>query len=249
MFSEAIAARWPVWKEVIGRPAGRVLGVLGVWQTIEGLTGWRLFQTIESLTRGHLSLPTFPWWVGALGWLVLFVLVVLEGAYRSVHDRDNTIDARDETIATLRAAEPRLEVVFDRDCKNCFDYGQSALVNLGVWNAGASAEDVQVSLLSTTPGPKHGKLGLTWSGESCDGRPIYTTTPEGHSHFTLLLADPTGPYSLAAGIPDGHRDFYVQPYTAEVQVEGRNIRPAVRVRVEVDPRKKGDPPILGISPV
>ena len=240
---KATGGRLRIWKEVVWRPWLWVLSsayaVLGFYQTVEWLTGWRLPNI----------LPAFPWWLWALVGLVLFIMVILEGAYRSVADRDNTISARDRVIADLIAAAPKLRVVFDRECKSCFDYGQSALVNLGVWNAGAAAEDVQVYLASTTPGPRLGKLGLLWSGENSDGRRINATAQSGHYHFTLLYADQHGPYSLVAGIPDEHRHFSSQPYTAEIVVEGSNVRLPVRVRVEVDPRKKGEPPILAVSPV
>jgi hypothetical protein len=115
-----LAARLRVWREVVWRPwawvLGSVYGVLNLCQTVEWLVGWRLPNIF----------PAWPWWLWALGWLILCVAVILEGAYRSVRDRATAIKVRDQKIADLIAAEPRLHVDFDPECKNCFHYGQSA---------------------------------------------------------------------------------------------------------------------------
>jgi hypothetical protein len=234
------APRLSIWKEVVWRPWLWVLSsayaVLGFYQTAEWLTGWRLPNI----------LPAFPGWLWALVGLVLFIMVILEGAYRSVCDRDRTIGERDQAIADRVAAEPALEVVFDPKCGAC--YGESGTqIGLGVWNKGAAAEDVHVYLSSFTPGPALGKLELSGYGDGLVGRRINPSIPSGHHHFYFLVSSaPREPYYVPVGATIGPLSNS-RPYVAGVLVEGSNLRRPVLVNIEVDGNK--DPPVGRIRKV
>jgi hypothetical protein len=241
----SIVARLRAWKEVVWRPWVWVLTALyallqlyqsfkGEWLTGEAQEKWRLPKI----------LPTLRWWQWVIGWLVLFVAVVLEGSYRAIRDRDEAINRRDRALAHRTASEPNLEVVFNRKCEGCYDESGTQ-VCLGVWNKGQAAEDVHVYLASVTPGPTIGKLELFWYGEGAVGRRINTSIQSGHHHFHLMFGPVSGPYTWAVNTSTGALND-ARPCAAEILVEGRNIRP-VMARVEIDPSRTVGPPILSVT--
>jgi hypothetical protein len=242
----SIVARLRAWKEVVWRPwVWMLLTVYGLLHLYQFRGEWLTAETQERWRLPNI-LPTFEWWLWAIGWLVLFLVVVLEGAYRSIRDRDHAIYRRDRAIAHRTASEPNLEVAFNPKCGGCYDHSGTQ-VCLGVWNKGQAAEDVHVYLTSITPGPTIGKLELFWYGEGPVGRRINTSIRSGHHHVHLLFGSVRGPYTWAVNTSSGSLTE-ARPCVAEILVEGRNLRP-VMARVEIDPSKKVGPPIVGVSMV
>ncbi len=243
----SFVARLRAWKEVIWRPwVGVITAAYVLLQLYQSFKGEWLTGEAQEQWRLPNILPTLRWWQWVIGWLVLFVAVVLEGSYRSIRDRDTAIARRDRAIAHRTASEPNLEVVFNPKCEGCYDESRTQ-VCLGVWNKGQAAEDVHVYLASVTPGPTLGKLELFWYGEGPVGRRINTSIRSGHHHFHLMFGAVNGPYSWAVNSPTGALNDSSR-CAAEIMVEGRNIRP-VRARVEIDPSRKDGPPILGVTPI
>src|SRR5215470_2496384 len=240
-----LTTRLRAWKEVVWLPGLLVAG--GVWAALQGYQWFKSeWLQPEAQERWRLPsvLPALPWWGWALGWLGLCVVVILEGAYRSIRDRDATIASREQTTTSQRAAEPQLDVVFDPTCAGCFRSG--ALACLGVWNNGPAAEDVHVYLVSVTPGRSVGKRELAWYGEGARGRRLHQTAgSDGHHHVWLLVAGPGEPYSLASGTHDLNPPK--SPYTVEILVEGRNVPPTV-AKFVIDPRMEHHgPPIRRVT--
>lgn len=238
-----IVARLRAWREVACRPwVGVLIAAYGLLQLYQSFKGEWLTGEAEERWGLPEILPTVRWWQWLIGWLVLFAMVVLEGAYRSIRDRDEAISRRDRAIAHRTASEPSLAVVFDPKCEGCYDESGTR-VCLGVWNKGQTAEDVHVYLASITPGPTLGKLELSWYGEGPIGRPIKTSLRSGHYHFHLMFGEVGEPYTLAVDSPIGGRTD-PQPFVAEILLEGRNIRPVLS-SAKIDPSKK--PPVRGVS--
>jgi hypothetical protein len=243
-----VVPRFRVWKQAVWRPSAWVVAALyAALQLYQAFKGeWLSSESQESLRLPKI-LPTLPWWGWLIGWLLLFIAIILEGAYRTTRERDRTISERDRMVAALTASGPRLEVVFDPKCEGCYDESGTQ-VCLGVWNSGETADDVHVYLASVEPGPRVGKLELSWFGEGPHGRRINPTVPGGHNHFHFLVGGSSGPYEFAAQSPGGA----LLPlegshgYVAEVLVEGRNVRPPIVAKVEIAGR--GDPPVRSVAP-
>jgi hypothetical protein len=235
MLSECFHLRWPIWKEVLWQPwLWVVTSVYGVLQLYQLVKGELLTQEIQDKWRLPNILPDLPWRTWVIVWLVLFLVIVLEGAYRA-------IGRRDHELKDLKAElEPTLEVVFDPDCEVCWDESGTQ-VRMGIWNRGRTAEDVHVYLSSVTPGPNLGKLELAWSGEGRVGRQINSSIRSGHHHFDFMWSAVKGPFELAV---QGYTGLLgPRSYVTRVLVEASNMRPLV-AEVAINP--KVEPPIQSV---
>jgi hypothetical protein len=236
-------SRLRAWVDVLWRPWSVVLVV--AFALLPLYLRIRAELPADVAERWHLpSLPPLTWREWAIGWLALFIVLVLEGAYRSIRERDEAIGRRDRALAHRTAAEPNLAIVFDPHCDGCYDES-GVQVSLGVWNKGQTAEDVHVYLASVTPGPNLGKLELSWYGEGPVGRSINTSNRSGHHHFHLMFGTVREPYTLAVQSAVGAIND-ARPFVAEILAEGRNIRPLL-TRVEIDPTQ--EPPVRRVAPV
>ena len=239
--------RWRVWKEVVWRPWVGVVAFLyfmaqlyqwgkGEWLTPDAQERWCLPNI----------LPSLPLWGWLIGWLALCLVIVLEGAYRSVSVRDGKLNDQAEEARRRALSEPALEVIFDAECPDCWDAG--TLARLAVWNPGGSADDVRLYLSGVKPGPNLGKLQLPWVGEGHVGTQIHNTTKAGHHHVQFMVSvDGVEPFAFLVDNSHGtlSRTFKGSgEYQVELLVEARGI-PTRRASVVIRPRER--PPIVVVS--
>jgi hypothetical protein len=94
--------RLRVWKEIFWKPwLGFVAGAysLGqIWQFIRG----ELRPDLQEPLRIFNLIPDLSWQTWAIGWLSLFLIVTLEGAYRAVAKRDRLVEGTGRTLTELR---------------------------------------------------------------------------------------------------------------------------------------------------
>ena len=93
-------SRLRAWVDVLWRPWSVVLVV--AFALLPLYLRIRAELPADVAERWHLpSLPPLTWREWAIGWLALFIVLLLEGAYRSIRERD-------EAIAKIGSAFPIL---------------------------------------------------------------------------------------------------------------------------------------------
>jgi hypothetical protein len=243
-----LAPRLRVWKEVVWRPWVTLVAVLyalaqlyqwgkGEWLTPDAQERWRLPNI----------LPSWPWWGWLIGWLFLCLVMVLEGAFRTIRERDAKLLEQAEVARARLLSEPKLEVVFAGKCTDCFEGGPLGRVNIGVWNSGATAEDVRVYLIALDPGPTFGKVQLPWVGDGLVGIRIHKSIESGHHHAMLLYGVTGNSHVFSVNNETGVLSDALRrrvQYEARLLVEATNIAPVV-VKVIIDPTQK--PPVMRVS--
>jgi len=94
--------RLHVWREIFWKPWLAVVAFfysLGqIWQFIRG----ELRPDIQDSLRIFNLLPDLSWQTWAAGWLLIFLIVTLEGAYRAITQRDRLSAGISRGLAGLR---------------------------------------------------------------------------------------------------------------------------------------------------
>jgi hypothetical protein len=94
--------RLSVWKEIFWKPWLVVVAAIyssgQVWQFIRG----ELRPDIQESLRIFNLIPKLSWQTWAIGWLLLFLIVTLEGAYRAIARRDRLTEGVGGKLTELR---------------------------------------------------------------------------------------------------------------------------------------------------
>jgi hypothetical protein len=94
--------RLRVWKEIFWKPwlglVALVFSLVQIWQAIRA----ELRPDLQDLLRIFNLLPDLSWQTWLIGWLLIFLLVALEGSYRAIALRDRSMGRAVRRLTTLR---------------------------------------------------------------------------------------------------------------------------------------------------